>query len=232
MELNRRRLKNRGRRDKLLEEINILKEELEAGEENIEDDLEENEKKIPVQQNESVIKHESRQIPGEGFNWAVQCERYPWMYTIPTKTEDFEDWLNEWSDFTLQWFKTNKLHSITLVELMSEKPFSNLQNKSKALTLILNNLVNRKFCEYTDKERKSIRVFWRSYNDWSEVIYNWALKKGRTELTFFEIIDLEESPDNFHMLSKEDFKKIFNILVKNKRAEWISKKNMHIRILF
>nr|7PB9_A Chain A, Tandem WH domains of Vps25 [Candidatus Odinarchaeum yellowstonii] len=167
-----------------------------------------------------------------GFEWAAQPEKYPWMYSLPSKTEDFEDWLNQWSDFTLQWFKINKLHQISLVELMGEKPFSYLQNKSKALTVIVENLIARNFCKYTDKEYKSIRVFWRGYRDWSEVIYNWALKKGRTELTFFEIIDLKESPDNFHMLPKEDFKKIFNILVKNKRAEWINKKNMHIRILF
>lgn len=231
MELVKRREKNT-KKEELLEEINRLKKELTIERKQVEGKTEENKEENSLQNNEPIIGVKTRQIPSEGFNWAVNRERYPWMYSIPVKTADFEDWLNQWSDFTLQWFKINKLHKISLVELMNENPFRYLQNKSKALTLILENLINRKFCEYTDKERKSVRVFWRSYKDWSEIIYKWALKKGVTELTLFELIDLEESPDNFHMLPKEDYKKIFHILVKNKRAKWISKKNKYIRLLF
>ncbi|MEM2109983.1 MAG: hypothetical protein QW327_05810 [Candidatus Odinarchaeota archaeon] len=224
--------KTKSKKEELMETIDKLKEDLTS-------DM--------IQTKESVLKPRminlkeieeikeeplSRQIPSEGFDWAVNREKYPWMYWIPSKNEDVESWLNEWSDFTLQWFKANKIHIIPFAELMGERPFIYLQNKIDSLKLIIEKLISRKFCSYTGEDGRSIRVFWRGYEDWGDLIYNWALKNGMVDFTLFDIIDLEESTDNFHRLPQEDLKKIFSLLVKNKRAVWISKKNAHIKILF
>lgn len=219
-------------KSKLLKGIDELKKELSSGE------TEENAQKeiIEVKEAEEEPAPErnglQRDLIVEGYEWAENHEKYPWMYWMPTRKDELAGWVDEWADFMLRWFKINRVHYIPLIELMERKPFIFLQNKVDALKLIVDKLIDRKFCQYTDRGEKSIRVVWRGIEDWGDVIYSWAFKRGMVDFNLFEIMDLEESTDNFHELPPEELKKIFGALVKNKKARWISKKRCHIELLF
>ncbi|MHA1754923.1 MAG: hypothetical protein ACTSYR_05355 [Candidatus Odinarchaeia archaeon] len=182
------------------------------------------ENKLSAESNESVLVK-----LGKIYPWVVDKNAYPWMYWAPDDKESFKKWVKEWADFTINWFKSNKIHVISIAEMVNRDPFIFFQDKIRCVKSIIDQLVQMKFCYYIEKNRV-IRVMWRSLSEWSDVIFNWAIDKGRIEFSLLDILNLNESTDNFHKLPVDDLKKILEILVKKNKARWLSKKNYHIEL--
>ncbi|MHA1409517.1 MAG: hypothetical protein ACTSQY_04225 [Candidatus Odinarchaeia archaeon] len=167
----------------------------------------------------------------EVYPWCKNPDNGPWMYSIPQEDKNIESWLIEWADFTLQWLKYNKIHVISIFELIENKPFVFFRDKLKAVKLIVTRLVKQNYCYYINEEETSIRVLWRSLDEWCDVLYNWAFKIGLSDFTMFDILSLQKSDDNFHKLPVDDLKKIFELMVKKRKARWINKNNYHLELI-
>lgn len=83
--------------------------------------------------------------------------------------------------------------------------------------------------KWWDKNKTLVRIYWRSLEEWSEIIYRWALETGRLDFTLFELMDGEE---DFRNLPSEEIKEIMKLMVEKQFAEWMGKKREMVKIKF
>ncbi len=151
----------------------------------------------------------------------------PWMFTKPENPKFLESWRSDWSDYTLKWAKFLIIHLISVAELMGKNPFDKLSEVT--LRDILEYMNSKNSIKWWDKNKTLVRIYWRSLEEWSEIIYRWALETGRLDFTLFELMDGEE---NFCSLPREDIKEILKIMVEKEYAEWMGKKREMVKIKF
>lgn len=151
----------------------------------------------------------------------------PWMYFKPENTKFLESWRSDWSDYLVKWAKFLIIHLISVAELMQKNPFDKLSEV--ALRDILEYMNSKSTIKWWDKDKTLVRIYWRSLEDWCELIYRWALETGRLDFTLFELMDEKE---DFSSLPSEDIKEIMKIMVKKNFAEWMGKKREMVKIKF
>ncbi|WXG40574.1 MAG: hypothetical protein WED07_07190 [Candidatus Freyarchaeum deiterrae] len=149
----------------------------------------------------------------------------PWMYIKPENTKFLESWRSDWSNYMLKWAKFLIIHLISVAELMQKNPFDKLSEIT--LRDILEYMSSKSSIKWSDKDKTLVRIYWRSLEDWCEVIYRWAMKTGHIDFTLFEIMDEKEE---FSSLPPEDMKEIMKIMVEKNLAEWMGKKHEMIKI--
>ncbi|MEX2752410.1 MAG: hypothetical protein Q6366_011075 [Candidatus Freyarchaeota archaeon] len=149
----------------------------------------------------------------------------PWMYVKPENPKFLESWRRDWSDYTLKWAKFLVIHLISVAEMMEKRPFDKLSEV--ALRDILEYMNSKNSIKWWDKNKTLVRIYWRSLEEWCEIIYRWALRTGRLDFTLFEIMDEKE---DFSTLPPEDIKEIFRLMVEKRFAEWMGKKREMIKI--
>jgi uncharacterized small protein (DUF1192 family) len=151
----------------------------------------------------------------------------PWMYVKPENNKFLESWRSDWSDYMFKWAKFLIIHLISVSELMQKNPFDKLSEVT--LRDILDYMSSKNNIKWWDKDKTLVRIYWRSLEDWCELVYRWALKTGRLDFTLFEIMDEKEE---FSSLPPEDIKEIMKIMVEKDFAEWMGKKREMVKIKF
>jgi len=178
----------------------------------IESELQELEKEIVGE--EGLIEEELSPFEKlvENYPW-LQETRYEYMYQIPNKEKnpsDFESWQNEWAKVLFDYAKYAILHILYLRQLYTEAPFSNFENRKKAIKEIANKLVDQDLAEWLSKKKEKLRVYWKTLDLWAEEVYEWAYDNGKLEpILIYEIRAAERT---FSTLPKEDVEKIFEML--------------------
>ncbi|TFF89561.1 MAG: hypothetical protein EU549_00180 [Promethearchaeota archaeon] len=178
------------------------------------------------------------------YKWAGNPEKYPWMYWMPSKDSESKDWKKnleswktDWSKFTIDWARVFILHILDMYEVVKAKPYINLNDREKALNTIFNNLVKMKrgkgqIAEWIDNEKSKIRLYWRSLDEWAKLFYNWAYEGGGDIFTLIDIRNAASEIPGLDTLPEEDIRNMIDILVKQKKARWIDKKLIRVKILF
>jgi hypothetical protein len=155
------------------------------------------------------------------YPW-LEEKRYIFMYSLPNKKtdlKDYESWKQEWSKVLFDYARYAILHILYLRQTESEKPFSNFDDRKKALEEIADELVNKEQAEWLSKSKEKLRVYWKSLDNWAEEIYDWAMEISPLEPIL--IFEIRESNREFSKLPSEDIVKIFKMLEKEKRGKII-----------
>jgi hypothetical protein len=170
----------------------------------------------PVQ--EVVVAEPDFVLPSWG-----DVEQTEWMYGMPTREEDSELWAEEWADYMLEWTKHKKVHVLSLATFISEPPFKDLRNKIDSFKAFAGVLVDKEVAEWRDKKKRQLRVYWRPLEDWSDILYQWALKTGKLRLDVKSLI-IQEVDEDFSSLPEKDIHIVLALMVKKGFAEWIDEK--------
>lgn len=153
-----------------------------------------------------------------------------WMYGIPPREEDREMWAEEWSDFVLRWMEAHDVHVLSVTAFIKEPPFNDITNKIDSFKLIGNVLVQKEIAEWLDRNRRQLRVYWRFLEDWTDIIYEWALKSGKVRIDVKSIV-IQEDEHSFARLPEKDLHQILLIMVEKGLANWVDKKKGAIKII-
>jgi hypothetical protein len=187
----------------------------------IEKELREIELEI-IKEREAVTKEISTyELLLNDYPW-LEEKRYIFMYSIPNKKtdlKDYESWKNEWSKVLFDYARYAILHILYLRQTESEKPFSNFEDRKRALEEIAEELLNKEQAEWLSKSKEKLRVYWKSLDNWAEEIYEWAMEISPLEPIL--IFEIRESNKAFSKLPNEDIIKIFKMLEKDKRGKII-----------
>ncbi len=156
-------------------------------------------------------------------------EEAGYMYDIPAIAEQRELWANEWADFILEWMSSESLHILNLSDFIRKTPFKEFYDKTTTFWILGDTLVNKRIAEWLDKEHTSLRVYWRTLEEWADILYKWALSVGSILLDLQSLI-IQESKQEFATLPPNDLRKVLTIMVSKGLAEWVDTKRYAIRI--
>ena len=152
------------------------------------------------------------------YPWLEET-KYEFMYSIPNKKKnpsDYESWKTEWAKVLFDYAKCAILHILYLRQLYSEKPFSNFQDRQKAIKKIADELVEQKLAKFLSKKEEKLRIYWKTLDLWAVDLYDWALDFGKIEPIL--IYEIREAQKEFSNLPKLDIEEIFRILSKDNRG--------------
>ncbi|MFX1391256.1 MAG: hypothetical protein ACFE9Z_14420 [Promethearchaeota archaeon] len=188
--------------DHLEEELQILEEEI-IGEKGL------IEKKLSAYEN--LLK---------AYPW-IEEERKKFMYSMPEKKRnknDYVSWKIEWAKVLFDYARFAVLHIIYIRELSARKPFSNFTKREEYIKEIAEELITQNQAKWLSKEKKRLRIYWKTLEAWSDEIYNWCYNNGKIEpVMIYELREAKQ--EDFSSLPIEDLEEIFNILVKNRKAK-------------
>ncbi|MHA1917406.1 MAG: hypothetical protein ACTSUV_03720 [Candidatus Ranarchaeia archaeon] len=153
----------------------------------------------------------------------------PWMYKLPKSSEDIISWSKDWVSFLLKWCEYENRHIITIPDIVLSESFKTTKANFSPTEVkrVIEQLISQELAEWWDRERTILRVYWRAIDQWVDILYNWALEGGGLTLDPYKLIN---SDQNFSSLPRNDINKLIELLVKSKRAEWIDKKKLIIRV--
>ncbi|MFX1562421.1 MAG: hypothetical protein ACFFDP_03855 [Promethearchaeota archaeon] len=162
------------------------------------------------------------------YVWIAKRGRYGFMFVIPSKEADIEQWGAEWAGFTIDWCREMLLHIVSTKTLVLFDPFNELKpDRHRAAKIILGVLVKQELGRWIDEAEGILRVTWKSDSEWAEEIRCWALKTGRTTFTLFK---LQEYRKDLTGLPKSELRKILDVLVERKLARWLDREQEVVEI--
>ncbi|MEM1798518.1 MAG: hypothetical protein QXX87_04765 [Candidatus Jordarchaeales archaeon] len=156
--------------------------------------------------------------------WSVKS---PWMFTRPKDQRFLNSWREEWAKYVLEWAEAQIIHLIGVNEMLSRDLFRKLSGDD--LIDVLDYMCAKKWCKWWDKEKTLVRIYWKSLEEWKEIIWNWFVERG---LEYVSIMDLINVGEAFSTIPKNELEYILASLVKEKRAVWADKKTKTVRIIF
>lgn len=118
-----------------------------------------------------------------------------------------------WKDLILAYAKHNKQAVISIndeTELFSNGKINRTLDR-ESRELILNELCKARNAEPVGGKNSGIyEIYWLTLEEWSNVIYSWAVNCGMTNsvLTFFELLNGDDTRDQpFYQLNEQVFMK-------------------------
>ncbi len=185
---------------------------------------------------------EMRQLPG---GVAVRPEvnlilptwiekKYYWARPNPQKHPDLhQSWLEEWSNFLLKWAEATNSHVVSVPRLLTEFPFNNPVIKAKLLEPeireICEYLIQKNLATWYDKNKRRLRIYWKSLDEFAEDLYDWAFLRGES---FATLMDLAQAGQPWSNLPPKELQRLMELLVREGRAEWADEEKRTIQFLY
>lgn len=129
-----------------------------------------------------------------------------------------------WKELILKYARTRK-QAVINVNDESELFANSKVNRSldrESREMIMNELCNTKNAALIGKNTGTYEVYWLTLEEWSNVIWSWAVNNGMTNsvLTFFEL--LNDYPDQeFYQLNEQVFMKALKHIESKGKCEVI-----------
>lgn len=127
-----------------------------------------------------------------------------------------------WCDLILEYCRFHKIHEMDVEEALSESPlFNNKQINRKlsaeALKLIMKELIASGNAKWLTKDEKTVRIVWRTNEQWGNMIYNYITEKSMFNIVC-SIYELREQDtvqeQEFYMLDLTVFMAALDTLQK------------------
>lgn len=168
------------------------------------------------------------------FSWPWQYD-FPPFFTIQKNADTKLKQMEAWSALILNYHKHHKILKIRVADSLSSQLFCNKAIDRKlntdAVTALLNYLEAKGSIEWDDKQCTCCTVLWNNMDQWSDLVYKWALQSGsvNTVLTVHELIEGDGTTgEQFHGLDNWFMLKILETLSKKGKAEMIGEDGVKI----
>jgi ESCRT-II complex subunit VPS25 len=162
----------------------------------------------------------------------------PWMYVTPEHQKQLDSWCADWSSFIMEYARINIQHILHIEEERSKFPFNNKQAKKRLdreqLQEIGDYIVAQEMGVWWDKKRIRLRLYWRTLDEWADIIYEWSIKTGRAAgaESVMTLYDIQSAGQPWSTIPQEDLKRIFEIMIEKGYIEWADKKKSAISFIF
>lgn len=162
----------------------------------------------------------------------------PWMYVTPEHQKQLDSWCADWSNFIMEYARINIKHIIHIEEERAKYPFNNKTSKKKLdreqLQEIGDYIVAQEMGIWWDKKKIRLRLYWRTLDEWADIIYEWSIKTGRAASAerVMTLFDVQNAGQTWSTIPQEDLKRIFEIMYEKGYIEWADKKKKTIAFLF
>lgn len=163
----------------------------------------------------------------------------PWMYVTPEHQRQLDSWCADWSNFILEYARINIKHIIHIEEERASYPFNNKPLKKRLdreqMQRIGEYIVAQEMGLWWDRKKIRLRLYWRTLDEWADIIYEWSLKTGRaaSEGGVITVFELQEAKQPWSTIPQEDIYRILEIMEQKGYIEFVNKKKKDtIKFLF
>lgn len=162
----------------------------------------------------------------------------PWMYVTPEHQRQLDSWCADWSNFIMDYARINILHIIHIEEESAKYPFNNKvidkRLDRKQMKTIGDYIVAQELGVWWDRKKIRLRLYWRTLDEWADIIYEWAIKTGRiaTSDRVMTIYDITQTDQPWSTIPRDDLVRIFEIMKEKGYIEWADKKKKAIAFIF
>ncbi|HUT82465.1 MAG TPA: hypothetical protein VMZ29_14785 [Candidatus Bathyarchaeia archaeon] len=162
----------------------------------------------------------------------------PWMFVTPEHQKHLDSWCSDWSNFLMEYARINIMHIIHIEEERAKFPFNNKQAKKKLdreqLEIIGDYIVAQEMGIWWDKKKIRLRLYWRTLDEWADIIYEWSIKTGRAAGAerVMTLLDIQQANQPWSTIPQEDLNRIFEIMKNKGYIEWADKKKSAIAFIF
>ena len=162
----------------------------------------------------------------------------PWVFVTPEHQQQLDSWCADWSNFIMEYARINIMHIMHIEEERSKYPFNNKPIKKRLdreqMQKIGDYIVAQEMGIWWDKKKIRLRLYWRTLDEWADIIYEWSLKTGRAGSAdrVMTLFDIQQAQQPWSTIPQEDLKKIFEIMEEKGYIEWADKKKKTIAFLF
>ena len=116
------------------------------------------------------------------FDWPWQYDFAP-FFTLQCNADTKAKQMETWCTLVLSYHRHFKVFRLRLADAATSPLFHNKAINRKlpkeGIVEILETLKEKGNIEWEDKTKASCLVFWKSPQEWGDLIYNWALKTGQ-----------------------------------------------------
>ncbi len=162
----------------------------------------------------------------------------PWMYVTPEHQKQLDSWCSDWSNFIMEYARINIKHIIHVEEESSNYPFNNKTAKKRLdreqIQEIGDYIVAQEMGIWWDKKKIRLRLYWRTLDEWGDIIYEWSIKTGRAASAdrVMTLFDIQDAGQPWSSIPQQDLKRIFKLMHEKGYIEWADKKKKSIAFLF
>lgn len=162
----------------------------------------------------------------------------PWMYVTPEHQKQLDSWCADWSNFIIEYARVNIKHIIHIEEERAQFPFENKKIKKsldrEQFITIGDYIVAQEMGIWWDKKKIRLRLYWRTLDEWADIIYEWSIKTGRAASAdrVMTLFDIQSANQPWSSIPQEDLQRIFEIMNQKGYIEWADKKKKTIAFLF
>lgn len=144
------------------------------------------------------------------------------IHRVQKNAETRKQQVLRWKELILKYAKHRKQAVININD-ESELFINSKLNRSldrESREMMMNELCNTKNAATVGKNTGTYEVYWLTLEEWSNVIYSWAVNSGMTNsvLTFFELLN-DHQDQEFYLLSEQVFIKALKHLEAKSKCE-------------
>lgn len=133
--------------------------------------------------------------------------------------------LEAWRSLILDYCQHKKIQQLNLRDLHNKPPFCNpsidRRLSLEAMQVIIASMVEKRFAEWTDREREKCLVYSRPIEQWAQIILDYVKEKSlhNTIVTFYEMLEGDSTEGReFHGLDETIFLKALKVLERSGKA--------------
>lgn len=156
---------------------------------------------------------------------------FPWQYdfppffTIQPNLTSRKAQMDAWASLIMAWCCHEKRHTLQLKQAISEPLFNNKkigrQLTLQSLNVIFDEMKKRSLIEWSDDDKSTCYVYWKSVEEWAQLIYSWANNQNliNSVCTFYEITESDDNKElPFYHLDENVLRKALSVLQSKKKA--------------
>ncbi len=181
---------------------------------------------------EKAKTHDAEAQAKEYFQKKYEWISHPWMFSEPSRADHLESWREDWANLLLDWAKYFTKHIVSLMELKDQYPWYNSDIKrslsEEDVRSIMEFLIARNLAKWVSKEETRLRIYWRSLEAWSDIIYEWILEAWAQDSWVITLIDLVRAKQSFSTIPPKELNEIMRIMVKKGYATKVDEKAIEI----
>lgn len=150
---------------------------------------------------------------------------FPPFYTKQPNQETFASQKQQWQNFILSYCKHHKLYKIPLTQETLATPLFrnetiNRTVKMDLLKEVMDDMTAQKSAEYTTKKKDEVLIFWRTPDEWANLMTGYITETGQTGtvMTNYDVTEEGTLGEDFKNMDLVMLRRIIEVLTKRGKA--------------
>eukprot|EP01095_Lingulamoeba_sp_RSL-Kostka_P009557 TRINITY_DN3322_c1_g3_i1.p1 TRINITY_DN3322_c1_g3~~TRINITY_DN3322_c1_g3_i1.p1 ORF type:complete len:181 (+),score=42.01 TRINITY_DN3322_c1_g3_i1:97-639(+) len=162
-------------------------------------------------------------INSDSFEWPFYYNKPP-FFTLQPVLITRQTQIQMWRELIFSYCKAKNMHKLDVdnsIELFNNEEIDRKLSNDQ-IKIIFDDLIRTNNAEWTTKTQNQINIFWKTINEWANLIYTWACNNGlnNSVCTLYEIREGDYVQDEeFYGLDNDILVRALKVLENERKAQ-------------